>query len=190
MKQKFQYRKARPLAGWGYRFDSMTEVKFAISILEEYAFIRSPVSMYFHPGSFELTAHPRLFHLRYTPDFLIRHFQTKQAFLVEIKPRAFQGNPQLDHHEKVAASYIRALKFDWVYKVVYDDQIILNEQQLTDFEECMRLRPDLRFGWFEQYLKKMSCATPRLTDRSAAQIDFVMRGWETGPPNLFTRQTK
>lgn len=186
MKNHFHYRKAQPLAGWGYRFDSMTEVKFAISVMEEYAFIRSPVSMYFHPGNFSLVAHPRLFHRRYTPDFLIRHLHTKQAFLVEIKPRAFEGNAELDQHQQVACNYIRALKFDWKYIVVFDDEIILNEQQLKDFEECLSLEPEFRYDWFDQYLKKMSSLPPRLIDKSNAHIDFIMRGWETSAPNLFT----
>ncbi|MES2328572.1 MAG: hypothetical protein V4539_03150 [Bacteroidota bacterium] len=186
MKNRFQYNKAQPLAGWGYRFDSMTEVKFAISVMEEFAFIRSPVSMYFHPGSFQLTAHPRLFHRRYTPDFLIRHLRTKMAFLVEIKPRAFERNTELDQHRQVATNYIRALKFDWIYKVVYDDEIILNEQQLHDFEECLSLKPEFRYAWFDKYLKRMSSLPPRLMDRSNAHIDFIMRGWESAAPNLFT----
>lgn len=186
MKNHFQYSKAQPLNGWGYRFDSMTEVKFAISVMEEFAFIRSPVSMYFHPGNLQLTPHQRLFHRRYTPDFLIRHLRTKLAFLIEIKPRAFEGNPELDQHLQVANNYIHALKFDWIYKVVFDDEIILNEQQLKDFEECLSLRPEFRYGWFNQYLKKMSSLPPRLIDRSNAHIDFIMRGWETAAPNLFT----
>jgi hypothetical protein len=187
MKRKFNYQRPTPLGGWGYRFDSMTEVKYAISVMEEYAFTRSPVSMYFHPGTFELAPHPRLFHRRYTPDFLVRHLETKQAFLIEIKPRAFEKETQLDQHRKVANDYIRSLKFDWTYKVVFDDEIILDEQQLASFEECLALKPEYRFAWFDSYVRRMSAALIRLPNRKNAHIDFLMRGWETGQPNLFTR---
>lgn len=187
--KKFQYRPAQKLVGWGYSFDSLTEVKFTISVMEEYAFMRSPVSMYFNPASGQITPFPRLFHRRYTPDFLIRNLETREAFLIEIKPRAFQGNDELKLHETAANNYIRALKFDWIYKVVFDDEIILTEDQLNDFKQFLRLKGKTgRYKWFTDYLRKMSALPGRLTERSNAHIDFVMRGWTTGQPNLFTRQ--
>ena len=190
MKNKFEYRPAQKMTGWGHHFDSMTEVKFAISIMEEYAFIRSPVSMYFNPGNCRLAHFPRLFHHRYTPDFLIRHLQTRKAMLVEIKPRAFQGNPQLEQHEIVATNYIRSMKFDWIYKVVFDDEIILSEDQLAHFEECLSLKDETkRHSWYEHYFKQMSALPPHLMEKSNAHIDFIMRGWISHQPNLFNLNT-
>lgn len=186
--RKFRYRPAKQLAGWGYRFDSVTEVKFAISVMEEYAFMRSPVSIYFHPGSGALSPHPRIYHRRYTPDFLIRHLETKLAYLIEIKPRAYEGNPELEMHEKIASSYIQTLKFDWVYKVVFDDQIMLGEEQLKDFEQFLRIKDDaIRFEWFTHYIRKMTVLPGHFPDKSKAHIDFIMRGWTSAEPNLFTR---
>jgi len=185
--KKFAYTQSSKLTGWRHHFDSLTEVKFVISIMEEYAYLRSPVSMYFHPGTHHLTHFPRLFHRRYTPDFLIRHLQTHEAFLVEIKPRAFEGHPKLSEHELIANNYIRSMKFDWTYKVVFDDEIILTADQLSEFEDCLRIRDEAgRLDWFEHYVKKMSALPAHLMVGSNAHIDFIMRGWITGPPNLFT----
>ena len=78
---KFTYRTPQPLKGWGCRFDSLTELRFAISVLEDHALIRSPLSLYFHPGSGQLTHFPKFAYRRYTPDFLIRNYETKKATL-------------------------------------------------------------------------------------------------------------
>jgi hypothetical protein len=176
--KKFAYTRSSRLSTWGNHFDSMTELKFAVSIMEEFAWLRSPVSMYFHPGTRQLTHFPRLFHHRYTPDFLIRHVQSRKAFLIEIKPRAFDGHPQLSEHELVANNYIRSMKFDWTYKVVFDDEIILTSDQLTEFQHCLHLKyKSDRRKWFEQYCKKMSAVPGGLIASSNAHIDFIMRGW-------------
>lgn len=94
-KNVLPYRICRKISGWGFQFDSLTELKYAISIMEEYHFLRSPVSIYYHPGTKLTIDHIRRCHLRYTPDFLIRHKQTFEAFVVEIKPRTFEHHPQL-----------------------------------------------------------------------------------------------
>lgn len=135
--------------------------------------------MYFHPATGQLAYFPKGAFRRYTPDFLIRHRETSRAFLVEIKPRAFEGQPQLDMHQIVANNYIHALKFDWTYKVVYDDQIILTADQLIAFEDCAQ-QPDNagRFRWYQDYHRRIT-GTPLLTPHpSNRELDFIMRGWQ------------
>ena len=184
---KFKYSNAVKTSGWGIHFDSLTEVKFALSILEDHAFLRSPVSMYFHPGTFNLVCFPRLCHRRYTPDFLIRNIETGQATLIEIKPRAFEGQAQLDHHEIIATNYIRSMKFDWSYKVVFDDQIILTETQLKYFDEFLSINSSSgRIAWFQEYARRISTYVSVPFDNQNARTDFVMRGWRTKQLNLFS----
>ena len=107
--------------------------------MEEYYFLRSPVAIYYHPGTKITLDHLRRCHLRYTPDFLIRHKETFEATLIEIKPRAFEDHPQLFLRKAVAENYILRKNLDWKFKVVFDDQIILTEDQIegsidaTDF---------------------------------------------------------
>lgn len=174
---KFSYRTPQPLKGWGCRFDSLTELRFAISVLEDHALMRSPISLYFHPGSGQLAHFPKSAYRRYTPDFLIRNYETKKASLVEIKPRAFEEQSSLALHQLVANNYIRTLKLDWQYKVIFDDQIILSAEQLTQYNDCLQLEVKDRFKWYEEYYKRIT-GNPHLTaHKSNAEMEFLMRGW-------------
>src|SRR6478735_4366070 len=157
----FPYRVSRKVSGWGYQFDSMTELKYAISVMEDYHFLRSPVSIYYHPGTRITLDHIRRCHLRYTPDFLIRHKQTFVATLVEIKPRAFEHHPQLQLRKAVAENYIARKNLDWEFKIVFDDQIILTEQQLQSFEACSAQTSDKAMReWFSEYCDRLGHTFP------------------------------
>lgn len=166
------YHAARPIINWGCHFDSLTELKFAVSITEEYAFLRNQVSIYYHPGTLQPTSYIRRCHRRYTPDFLIRHKETGNAFLVEIKPRAFERHRQLLLRKEVAQNYIRFKNYDWTYIVVFDDEIILSAEQCEAFEDCRRLKSTAnREAWLADYAKCFDFQVP-----SNKQIDFVMFG--------------
>ena len=175
----FKYTASRRITGWGYCFDSLTELKYAISISDEFEFLRARISIYYHPGTLQPTDYIRDCHRRYTPDFLIRHQQTGEAFLVEIKPRAFQGDPQLSLRKEVAENYIRWKNYDWKFKVVFDDEIILNAEQLDDFEECRKLKSKSSYKtWFEQYHKKLDRSSLSFFKKTSdnKKIEFVMLG--------------
>ncbi len=176
---KFIYTNPRRIKGWGYRFDSLTELKYVVSITDEYEFLREPVVIYYNPGNRMPVDNPKSNYRPYTPDFLIRHKQTREAFLVEIKPRAFQGQPQLALRKEVAENYIRWKKYDWEYKVVFDNGIVLSAEQLEDFEDCCRLKTktDLN-NWFEQYSKKYGHAARSLINGTSdnRKVQFVMFG--------------
>ncbi len=174
---KFTYRTPTPVKGWGCHFDSLTELRFAISVMEDHAFMRSPVSMYFHPGTGQLAHFPRGCFLRYTPDFLIRNYETKQATLVEIKPRAFEQESSLVMHQQIANNYIRTLKFDWQYKIIFDDQIILTEEQLHQYNDCLKLSGKERYRWYEEYYQRITGTKTGSAYKSNAELDFLMRGW-------------
>lgn len=177
--QPFKYGKSHKIINWGCAFDSLTELKFAISISEEYEFLRARVSIYYHPGTLEPTDYIRECHRRYTPDFLIRHKKTGKAFLVEIKPRAFENEPQLALRKTVAEKYIRWKGYDWEYKVIFNDEIILTLKQFEEFSECCKLKSksSLRF-WFEEYNKKFDRSAPSLISNvpNNSDIEFVMFG--------------
>jgi hypothetical protein len=174
---KFSYRKPQPLYGWGCRFDSLTELRFAISVMEDHAVMRSPVSMYFHPATGQLAHFPKGAYLRYTPDFLIRNYETRKATLVEIKPRAFENEASLSMHHLVANNYIRSLKLDWQYQVIFDDQIVLTEEQLSQYTDCLALAVKDRFKWYEEYYKRITGKLQLTAFKSNAEIEFLMRGW-------------
>lgn len=176
---KFKYGKSHKIINWGCGFDSLTELKFAISILEDYEFLRARVSIYFHPGTRKPTDYIKEFHRRYTPDFLIRHKTTGEAFLVEIKPRAFRNDPQLALRKEVAENYIAWKKYDWKYKVVFDDEIILTSDQLEEFEQCCKLKSKSTWKiWFQEYNRRFDRSAPNFisTVPSNSSVEFVMFG--------------
>jgi hypothetical protein len=65
----FTYGNAYKVTNWGCSFDSLTELKYAVSIIEEYEFLRARVTIYYHPGTKLPTDYIRDCHRHYTPDF-------------------------------------------------------------------------------------------------------------------------
>lgn len=176
---KFQYKNSKKTIGWGLNYDSLTELKYAISIMEEYEFIRPAVSIYYDVTTLLPTVIIRKCHRRYTADFLIRHRTTLEAFLVEIKPRAYAHNPKLGTYRQVAENYIRVKNYDWQYKVVFDDEILLTEEQLEDYESCRQLGTAReRKAWFECYRESIESMLPQRlrTFLNNSQLDFILFG--------------
>ena len=84
MQTKFQYGHAKKIINWGNVFDSLLELKYAISIEKEYEFLRAHIPVYYDPRTRRPTDYIRDNIRRYTPDFLIRHKISNEAFWVEI----------------------------------------------------------------------------------------------------------
>ncbi|HRO45885.1 hypothetical protein [Agriterribacter sp.] len=74
---------------------SSLELKYAISIQDGYAYMRSRITIFYHHSTGQPTLYIRKGSRHFTPDFPIRHKQTAEAFLVEINPRTAQNDPQL-----------------------------------------------------------------------------------------------
>lgn len=175
----FRYKKCYKIIHWGCCFDSLLELKFAFSIREDYEFIRSRLHIYYEQATLKPTNYLRTGVKHYTPDFLIRHKKTNEAWLVEIKPRAFNDQAQLKLRKQVAENYIQWKNYDWKYKVVFSDEIVLDEHSLQIFEDCCRLKSRSAFKiWLEQENKRFDRSAPsffrqQLSNRQAA---FVMFG--------------
>ena len=177
--QKFKYGKSHKIVNWGCSFDSLLEVKFAISIREEYEFLRARVQIYYEQGTLRPTSYIRTGVKRYTPDFLIRNKTTNEAWLVELKPRGFEGQPQLDLCKKIAENYIKWKNYDWKFKVIFDDAVILDEHSLQIFEECCKLKSKTAYKlWFEGQNKLYDRSAPSFFNHTPdnQQITFIMFG--------------
>jgi hypothetical protein len=175
----FKYGKSHKMIYWGCSFDSMLELKYALSIQNEYEFLRSHVPIYYDPVTKRPTNYIRANIRRYTPDFLIRHKETKKAFWVEIKPRAFSDHGQLELRKEVAEKYIQWKGYDWQYKIVFDDEIILTLDQVVQFNECCSLIGiSARKTWFEKYNKRFDRSAPAFfkTVPRNGDVLFVMFG--------------
>jgi len=125
---------------WGCRFDSLTELKFAISIANEYEFLRDTITIYYNPKTRQTSDYFREGFRRYRPDFLIRHKITHEALWVEIKPEGFDDTKQLEMRTAVAEDFIRRKRFDWKFKIVFGNEIMLDEKGTKLFEQCCTLK--------------------------------------------------
>jgi hypothetical protein len=137
--QTFKYGVSRKIIYWGCLFDSLLELKYAISIHEDYEFLRAYIPIFYDPGTRKPVIHIRGNTRRYTPDFLIRHKLTGEAYWVEIKPRAFAASPQLVLRKEVAENYIRWKKHNWSFKVVFDDEIHMSPGEEQLYREYKKL---------------------------------------------------
>lgn len=131
----FVYHPSRKVRGWGYSFDSLLELKFALSIKEDYEFLRSQIRIYYDPRTRMSTNYIRESIRRYTPDFLMRHKVTGEAYLVEIKPDGFKEDKQLANRKAVAENYIRYKNYDWKFKMVFGNEIFLDEGRSWEFHD-------------------------------------------------------
>lgn len=176
---KFSYEAALKVSGWGFNFDSLTELKYAISIMDEYEFIRPAPSIYYDLSTKLPAIRVRRCHRRYTPDFLIRHRTTLQAFLVEIKPRSYQNQTKLGIYRQVAENFIRLNKYDWQFRLVFDDEIMLTQEQLEDFENLKRIGTAReRTGWLYHYREDTMNALPGYLRKymTNSKMDFLIYG--------------
>lgn len=178
----FTYNRSYKIVYWGCAFDSILELKFALSIQNNYEFLRSPISIYYDPLTKIPTNYIRDNIRRYTPDFLIRDKISREAFLVEIKPRAFENERQLIVRKEVAENYIRWKNYDWSFKIIFDDEIILDNQTQMQFHKCCRLiKLSERKLWFKELNDRYDRSRPSLFNvPSNKTIRFVMFGERTG----------
>lgn len=135
----FNYKPSLKIIHWGCCFDSLLELKYAISIQDEYSFLRSPLSIYFDFKTLIPSNYIRTNTRRYTPDFLIRHKVTGVATLVELKPRGFDNANQLSIRRQVCENFIRWKKLDWTSITLYDDQVKLNTSQQEKFNRFCKI---------------------------------------------------
>ncbi len=177
--KSFEYLQSNKIIYWGSNFDSILELKYAISILNDYESLRAHIPIYYDPRTRKPTYYIRDNIRRYTPDFLIRNKTTHEAFLVEVKPRAFQSNPQLDLRSEVANNFIKWKKYDWKFKVVFDDEIKLTFEQQIIFDHCRNLkRESSKLLAFQAMNDKYDASRPNLFTRAPSNkvVQYVMFG--------------
>ncbi len=181
MKQ-FEYGRSYKIIHWGTTFDSILELKYALSIHDDYHFLRSHIPVYYDPRTNRPTSYIRDNIRRYTPDFLIRHKFTREAFWIEVKPRACQGSEQLKMRTQVAENYIRWKNYDWKFRIVFDDEITLTAEQNIQYAKCRKLiAKTARQLVFQQMNDRYDESQPRFFSGAPSNkiVQFVMFGTGT-----------
>jgi len=125
----FQYKDVIRIGYRCCKFDSLLELKFVLSIEDNWYFLREHIVIFYDPKTLLPTSYIRENTKKYTPDFLIRNKSNNKAFLIELKPGEFRNEVQIKVRKQVAENYIKNKNADWIYKVIYDDEIILSRQQ-------------------------------------------------------------
>ncbi|MGC4038337.1 MAG: hypothetical protein QM764_20405 [Chitinophagaceae bacterium] len=173
--ENFKYKPAIAVKEWGCHFDSLLELKYALSIYEEYEFLRSRIPIYFDPKTKKPTDYLRYNTRRYMPDFLIRHKISGEACWVEIKPRVFENEKQLILRTSLAEQYIKWKSLDWTFKVVYDDEIFLESRQQEMYNSYYKYKRK-SLGGFDN--KKERAALPIFNMMiDSKKIRFLMYGY-------------
>lgn len=140
MPNHFKYGRSFKIPYRGCFFHSLLELKYAMSVEEEYRYLREPVIIGYNPKTFAVTNYFRDGVCIYTPDFVIRNKSDNTACLVEIKPKKFLSQEWLDKHQTIAQNFIRFHRLDWKFKVVLSEDILLNEKQQERFDLFVKHR--------------------------------------------------
>lgn len=129
MNTTFKYKKAYRIAYRKCFFDSLLELKFALSLEQDYRYLREPYLIGYDPKTLMTTNYFREDTKIYTPDFLIRSKITNKAQLVEIKPTSFKYCTEVSSYQRIADNYIRQINKDYAFKIVYEEDITLTAVQ-------------------------------------------------------------
>jgi hypothetical protein len=177
--QQFRYKKSFKIIYRNCCFRSLPELRFAISIEDTCSFLREHVQIWYDPKTKKSTNYIQESTKKYTPDVLIRDKSGSKAWLVEIKPRAFQYCHQLYLRKQVAENYIQAKGLDWSFVIVFDDEIKLTLQQEKKYKELCKLKSQSAFKiQFEKINNRYDRNQPRLfkTVPDNTFVQFVKYG--------------
>lgn len=117
--------------------DSMLELRYLISIENTHAFLCDDIGIYYESESFKETQIINDGLRKYTPDFLVRNWETGKATLVEIKPKTYDDYYSLAKRRKVAEDFISYFGYDWEYKVVFSNEFELTDRQKKKFASIL-----------------------------------------------------
>lgn len=114
----------------GCLFESPYELKYALSIEEDYAYLLHPKRIYdsFYRGNGKVVEiNERT--ANYTPDFLIRSYQENTACVIEIKGHSFNDLQQYEKRNAIMNRYLGTLEnppdFRWVF---WDDKMLSKDK--------------------------------------------------------------
>ena len=147
----------------GHWMDSLLELRYVLSIEKTHAWQRDDLQIYFsvNKNSESIKAELR----KYTPDFLIRNYQTGEAKLIEIKPQHFKDNRLLIRKKQIDENFIQYFGYDWTFEIVFADQIYLSQEVEKKYHQLIQ---DFKFG--KHY------PSPITLSQQASYVSFIREG--------------
>jgi hypothetical protein len=135
---KFKYAKSYKIPYRGCHFDSLLELKYALSIEGTHRYLREPFIIGYDPNTLRTTNYFRETTKLYTPDFLIRSKTTKASVLIEVKPSRLKNSRAISIYQKICEDYIRSNHLDCSFRIVSEDDMHLNDDQLARYDLFVR----------------------------------------------------
>jgi hypothetical protein len=130
----FKYGKSYRIPYRGCYFHSFVELKYAMSIENDYRYLREPVIIGYNAKTLQATQYFREETKMYTPDFLVRPKAGGDLMLAEIKPADFKSDKAVNMYETIARNYIQHNKLPWQFRMIYEDEIVLPEAMQSKFD--------------------------------------------------------
>ena len=162
----------------GMLFDSLLELKFVLMVEERCAYIRTPFTIWYNKQNLNLTDRNECPN-KYTPDFLVRKIRTGTAHLIEVKPRKYVTDEEVQFKRGLAERYIQRKGHDWKFNFVTERQVdnTLTELQRRKFSEVLKTRKKgfSKMGLMKQsnkYSNEVSKLYDRIPDSNWI-LDFV-----------------
>ena len=129
MNTSFKYVKSYLIPYRNCLYDSLLELKYALSIEKDYRYLREPFRMGDDPKTFTITQYSKEEIKIYKPDFLVRSKTSGHSWLMEIKPTAFQYCPEVVVYQQIANNYLQYRRLDSQFQIVYEKDIRLQPAQ-------------------------------------------------------------
>jgi hypothetical protein len=165
---KYYYRESTPVWYNGCYFHSILELKYVLTIEQDYYYIREPVVIPYDPHTQQLPAGWGCNHQFYIPDLLIRHKGTNEAFLIEIKPGNYTEEDALRKREKLSNAFIKKQMADWKYLLVQEDMICLDAAQKQKLEAIKASAVSDK-----PYVRSFYSIVPEQNGTSLSMADYV-----------------
>lgn len=157
---------------------SALQVKFLLSVADDYEFNCPAPPIYFDPVTYQPSfCIDRLYQV-FGADFLIRHRTTGRAFLIDVLPDILEDDCRLLMRRQIAENYIAGKEYDWKYKFLFENEILLtpNESLLFDSYGQMCCDEDRR-KWLMDYLSFSYLLKPVcFQSPHYSLLDFLIHG--------------
>jgi len=174
------YKRAIIIEYKGVQFDSLLELKFVLLIENRCSWIKEPKTIFYDPVTLNPLTYLKENTKKYTPDFLVRKWTDNSAHLIELKPKMFLDSDQMKIRNQVVMNYITDNNLDWKYKVLSEQDIILNPRLKEKYQEIVEtnkktkrksrlMKMDKKYN--NTYLENYSCI-PNLISQDISKEDY------------------
>ena len=157
---------------------SALQVKFLLSVADDYEFNCPAPPIYYDPVTYQPTFCIDRLHQAFCADFLIRHRTTGKAFLIDVLPDLLEDDCRLLLCRQIAENYIAGKGYDWKYKFLFENEILLTPGESMLFDSYTQMcSDDDRREWLMDYLSFSQLLKPCcFQGQDYSLLDFLIHG--------------